>query len=163
MQKDIQNKEKQFMSVLTHDDSKPKVQSRKRPITSTQPGKMKNKQVIDYSKDDSEGEEESMRTYDQFNQKDYKFNSDLDINNSNEECDDVIDFMNNKQTPNNPPANKYSNWNQQRHIEAIQKPVISQHEPKEYDYLDYDSNLENLKKINDEQAKFDYLDNDLDS
>lgn len=84
MQKDIQNKEKQFMSVLTHDETKPKMQERKRPITSTQPGRIKNKQVIDYSKDDSDNDEESMRTYDQFNQKEYKFNSDLDINNNEE-------------------------------------------------------------------------------
>jgi hypothetical protein len=163
MQKDTQNKEKQFISALTHNESKPKPQGRKRPITSTQPGKMKNKQVIDYSKDDSDNEIEVTRTYEQYNQKEYKFNSDLNVNNDQQESDDVIDFMNHKQTKYNQPINKYSNWNQQRHIQAIQEPDISQPEAAEFDYLDYDSNLQNLRKINEEQAKFDYMDSDLDS
>jgi hypothetical protein len=161
MQKDTQIQEEQFISALTHNKTKP--QGRKRPITSTQPGKMKNKQVIDYSKDDSDNEVEVTRTYDQYNQKDYKFNSDLRVHNDQQEDDDIIDFMNNKQTTYNQPVNKYSNWNQQRNIEAIHEPGISQPEAAEFDYLDYDSNIQNLRKINEEQAKFDYMESDLDS
>lgn len=36
-------------------------------------------------------------------------------------------------------------------------------EDNDFDYLDYQSNIDNLKKITEEQAKFDYLENDLDA
>lgn len=151
MRQEVEEREERFLKVLQHDDqkAKPKPSGRKRPITSTAPTKIKNRQVVDQAQESDEDTQQVFRTFEEYEEKDRKFNKDLEVSDSQDnqqELDDVIDLMNNhRQQPNKEKQQKV------------------ERDEQEYDYLDYESNLENLKKINEEQVKFDTLGKDFES
>lgn len=120
MNREVQENEERFMKALQHDTEKQtkKPQGRQRPITSTHAGNPKKKQVIDYAEESDEEQDinQSIRTYDNYNNREYKFNKDLDDtstnqsnihNNQDEDIDDVIGLMNEpKRSETNIEANR---------------------------------------------------------
>lgn len=101
MKEDTENIEDRFLKVLQHDEQKPSViQGRQRPITATQPTKVKNKQVKDLAESSSDDDSQVFKQFDKFSNKEYKFNKDLDVSHSQQsqdnDVDDVIDLMNDK-------------------------------------------------------------------
>lgn len=107
-----------------------------------------------------------------------KTNNDIDVDDENDvnqsemdDLDSVIGIMNTK-LKSKPGSNNSSDKKYKfdpKTIEHEAKRLFTQESsekkspPKEVDYLDYEENMDNLKKIMDEQSKFDYLANDLDS
>jgi len=171
MQEELEEKEEKFSGILNHDETQKtqkskKLQGRKRPITSTKPGKTQNKKIIDYAEDNKiESEQDSFQTYDNYHKKEYKFNQDLDLSHQNQEdLNNVIDIMNNKsenettQKPHIKESQFQMDSSNNTHAKIEEAP-----EEKEHDYLDFQVNLDNLKKIHEEQEKFDFMSNDLDS
>jgi len=85
MSKELEEKEKKFLRVLEHDEQKQqkkpqvKPQERKRPITSTKPSKAIKKSVPGNFRENESENCQVFRTYNDYDNKQYKFNSDLDL------------------------------------------------------------------------------------
>lgn len=173
MKHEVESRTDAFMQALNSSESDKPNQplGRKRPITTT--GGMKpKKQIIDYAQEDEGNSNNSAKKY--------RFNKDLDVDgqvktdqSEIDELDDVIGFMNNKKLSeigsHNGSGKKQQlsarrvNFDEPAFVPETEVKVTPLVPKKEYDYLDYEENLDNLKKITEEQAKFDYWSNDVDS
>lgn len=165
MKREVEDREDKFLKVLNNEESRQsdKPNGRKRPITSTQPSKIKNRQIVDYAEESDEETTQTFKTYEDYSRKEYRFNKDLNTSDNQEgdqsgEIDDVIDFMNSE--PKQETGENYGFPIRQPRQEVKKEEKVQE---QEYDYLDYQNNIDNLKKITEEQAKFDYLETDLDS
>lgn len=165
MKREVEDREDKFLKVLNNEESRQsdKPNGRKRPITSTQPSKIKNRQIVDYAEESDEETTQTFKTYEDYSRKEYRFNKDLNTSDNQEgdqsgEIDDVIDFMNSE--PKQEAGENYGFPIRQPRQEVKKEEKVQE---QEYDYLDYQNNIDNLKKITEEQAKFDYLETDLDS
>ena len=173
MNKEVEEKEERMTKILNHNESEKgsKYSKNERPITSVNPNRGLKKLIVDHAGDNQE-RGYSIKTYNNF---DRKGNQNVDLETScynnqvdDQEADDVIGIMNSKnskETVNSQKFNfdsmlkKNNNYIQHANIGNPEKKP----ETKEFDYLDYQWNVDNLKKISDEQSKYDNLDGDLDS
>ena len=175
MNREIEEKEHRMTKILNHNEnSKVSNQPRKeRPITSIQPNRGQKKLIVDHSIENNEDKHCSIKTYnnyvnDQPKHEDFYEN---EFNNGevhSPETDDIIGMMNDR---NSRPINNVSKFG----VNSMQKkstyPSYADQkqntkaniENQEFDYLDYQWNIDNLKKISDEQSKYDNLGGDLDS
>lgn len=175
MSREIEENEHQMTKILNHNDNaNGSRQTRKdRPITSTQPNRAQKRLIVNHSQESNEDRNYKPKAYNNF-MRNRSSNGDLDDNQNDNstgydnEADDLVGIMNNRNTSaatnqSKLPANALQKKNMYSNFMDQQSSTKNKTENQEIDYLDYQSNIDNLKKIADEQSKYDNLGGDLDS